>query len=959
LCGPAGECRADESAQTVIAKEPNPAGLVAHYEFEGNANDSAGNNHGIEFGSPVYGNGVSGQAISFNGEDDYIVITDNDGQSPIEFGKGSFSIAFWLKSDFVGISNSRIKEFIICNGTDGTEFDAGGYGPDGRASGKRYVIKFQDDDFRFVVDDDSRKTILEGFSDDFATGDWVHVVAVRNTGTRELLLYRDNIFENSVTCITVKSIASPGEPLFIGAKQREKAHADDSAGAPMDYHFKGMLDDLRIYNYALSEAEVAGMIGANKIYTSSPLAEIVFEKARRYDRSRQYEDAKYYYQQVIQRFPESLEADRAPLDIRKVEILSMFKPAEVDSVLKEIDRLIGDFSEHPYLPEALFSIAERCKHARKPEWAKDLYKTIITDYPDTDYALESLKALTILSIDSANSIEAEQVLEKLNQRFSGRADLADALYEIAEAYERSGGGYEKAQTLYQQINQQFPDIQHPGLSLGLSRTNVISLIEKGDFEKAQQDTDKLVAEFSANTDLPKTLCDIAEKYEQAGQYGQATTIYKQVAADYPGTDEALTAQKKLAIIDIEQGDDTAALAELDKLIADFRNHQNLPDAVFEIAEQFYEQGCEAETQQLRAETFEIARNIYNRILTDYANTDRAIEAQKKLAIIFYKEDNDTAALAELDKLIADFRYHYDLFQTIFEIAEEFQDNNAKKYERVRTIYNKVMTDYPGTDLAFKALEKLAIINVKESNEVEAMAALDKLIVDFNDHPDSPGAMLRIGEQYCYQAFTDKNQSPDGQINRFHKAIALWDKIITQFPDSEAAPQAHYYSGVSYRRLGEYAKAIEHFQKAADDWPDDWYSAKALFRVGNCYEELINKGDLPESEANPIIEQAYQAVIERYPDNKYAAYATLRLGLFNFDKGHWAKAATYFELYLQKFPQDLGNIVLFLGKAYEKMDELNLAIETYRAFTEMAEPNDRRIEGIKSKIKKLEDKLKES
>ncbi|MGV6831972.1 MAG: DUF4214 domain-containing protein [bacterium] len=48
-------------------------GLVAHYEFEGNADDSSGNeNHGTQYGGVSYVDGVIGQAGNFDGIDDYI-----------------------------------------------------------------------------------------------------------------------------------------------------------------------------------------------------------------------------------------------------------------------------------------------------------------------------------------------------------------------------------------------------------------------------------------------------------------------------------------------------------------------------------------------------------------------------------------------------------------------------------------------------------------------------------------------------------------------------------------------------------------------------------------------------------------------------------------------------------------------------------------------------------------------
>jgi len=54
-------------------------GLVAHYEFEGNANDSSGNgNDGTEHGGVSYVDGMIGQAGRFDGVDDWILIKNND-----------------------------------------------------------------------------------------------------------------------------------------------------------------------------------------------------------------------------------------------------------------------------------------------------------------------------------------------------------------------------------------------------------------------------------------------------------------------------------------------------------------------------------------------------------------------------------------------------------------------------------------------------------------------------------------------------------------------------------------------------------------------------------------------------------------------------------------------------------------------------------------------------------------
>jgi len=221
------------------------AGLVGWWKFDDNVNDSACSNNGTEHGGPTYGTGKDGQAISFDGIYDYITVPDSPA---IELGNGSFSIALWLKSNWEVGSE---KEFIICNGTNGTEY-AG-------ASGKRYVIKLDSDDFRFAIDDDKVKSILDSPGENFATGDWIHAVVVRDAEAQELRMYRNGVLKGTKANVDTEDVSSPGEPLFIGAKQQEGANAGSRGEAPIDHHFKGMLDDVRIYNYALKEADIMAL----------------------------------------------------------------------------------------------------------------------------------------------------------------------------------------------------------------------------------------------------------------------------------------------------------------------------------------------------------------------------------------------------------------------------------------------------------------------------------------------------------------------------------------------------------------------------------------------------------------------------------------------------------------------------------------------------------------------------
>jgi len=83
-------------AEVVTPQEPDSANLQAYYAFDGNANDTSGNNqHGAENGDPVYGDGVDGQAIQLDGVDDYVEVPD----SPSLGVSDALTMTLWIYRD--------------------------------------------------------------------------------------------------------------------------------------------------------------------------------------------------------------------------------------------------------------------------------------------------------------------------------------------------------------------------------------------------------------------------------------------------------------------------------------------------------------------------------------------------------------------------------------------------------------------------------------------------------------------------------------------------------------------------------------------------------------------------------------------------------------------------------------------------------------------------------------------
>ena len=206
------------------------SGLVAHYTFdEGSgttAGDSSGNgNTGTLTNGPTWTTGKVGSgAVSFDGTNDVISITD---VPTLNFGaSGSFSVSFWTKpNEVTGNFIAKIASSLA----DGWRF-----------------YRFSGTLFRFFVRETGGDDTSTGVIATMTAGKWTHVVGVVNRANNTMYLYFDGVSVGTPTNISgVGDLSTTGTNLHIGSYRV----------ASGDY-VNGSLDDVRIYNRALTPAEI-------------------------------------------------------------------------------------------------------------------------------------------------------------------------------------------------------------------------------------------------------------------------------------------------------------------------------------------------------------------------------------------------------------------------------------------------------------------------------------------------------------------------------------------------------------------------------------------------------------------------------------------------------------------------------------------------------------------------------
>lgn len=208
-------------------------GLIAHYPFNGNADDESGNGHnGVEMGSITYTGGVDGMSAVFNGTDAKIKVPHSEDLNL----SGSLSISCWLKS-----SGTNPYSGIIAKMQNNTPRN--GY--------LLYANSGYPADFQVILNKEWPETmgsavLTEGFFD----GDWHHIVTTYDGET--LALYKDGQIEMEVAY--TNGLTPNSLPLYIGW--------DPYYITSQQRYFNGQIDDVRIYSRALSNTEIQELYGA-------------------------------------------------------------------------------------------------------------------------------------------------------------------------------------------------------------------------------------------------------------------------------------------------------------------------------------------------------------------------------------------------------------------------------------------------------------------------------------------------------------------------------------------------------------------------------------------------------------------------------------------------------------------------------------------------------------------------
>jgi len=216
-----------------------------------------------------------------------------------------------------------------------------------------------------------------------------------------------------------------------------------------------------------------------------------------------------------------------------------------------------------------------------------------------------------------------------------------------------------------------------------------------------------------------------------------------------------------------------------------------------------------------------------------------------------------------------------------------------------------ISDEPGIDLEESAEEALKGF----AGTVWQLEALDRLVRHSPNHPKSPDAVLMLG------IFMAEKRDLVG-------AGRMYGQILSRWPESAAALDAHAKLVESYRRRKLLDRAAEECYAMLQKYPDNWVTAESILWLGNhCYGlRKFRKAA-----------HWYAELVERFPSYALVENVHFRIGQCYGREKNFRRSALTFEEFAKEYPESVlrSKALACGGDAYLKAEDPERALELFR------------------------------
>jgi len=491
-------------------------------------------------------------------------------------------------------------------------------------------------------------------------------------------------------------------------------------------------------------------------------------------------------------------------------------------------------------------------------------------------------------------------------------------------------------------------------------------------------------ELQGYTAVSQTL--IADSYRRLGNYDKAIDEYRNIAKQYSGTRYSKTAESNIRGI-------LNALKEIEfynRIIANQPSSDISARIQFEIAELFSPQNLNNPEQAIKE---------YMKVVEKYPDNPKSVEAQLKIADIYrYVLHSPEDAISAYQQIL-DRHYVTDKMsaEAMFQIGMIYY-NDLRQYSKASEIFTRFLREYP-IYWKFPAGVYWQAMCYEQLKDYDSAIESFELFIQI--YPEGESRLLadigRLGEKDLEGIISKKIEelkklAPKAKWERaeifnasgnYRSALNIYREIMAKYPDSEYAkdayikaknmeiltelqmcqeiaksksqdaPQAQYKTGEIYETaLQDYPRALKEYETVVTEYPNTYWSAEALYRMGSIYSGNIPSRSKSDRNIRKTVKLDYTKAIEKYtqltrqyPNMYRSAEAHYQMGeIYRVYLKDYTKALDEYDKVIKNYPKityqeregfkdSLADQALFkIGKVYyENVKDRVKALDIFSRF----------------------------
>ena len=607
--------------------------------------------------------------------------------------------------------------------------------------------------------------------------------------------------------------------------------------------------------------------------------------------------------QAVQAYQQIADANRGTdqgLEAMRNIILLQIHSEKTAEALTAYEQLMADYSNHANLVDVLNdSVASEFRERDEGDrqTALEIYEYMIAAQPDSEYMMGWRCSKVKCYIGLGDDTNAETETARLFADYANDPGLPDIVYELAYEY-RSFKKWADSRTLLEHYVTNWPQGEK---AMRCARQAAKAGIKLGDYEKADQSIESMISTFGSDPGIGYEVSELADDFAEQREYDRAVSLYAQVVETWPENKWAVEAQTRLARMYIQIGDAAKAAEATEKLKKDFANSPTIAASLENVGDMY----------QLNYSQRQ-AYAVYKYVLEQWPAFERAIHVQMKAILAQVRLQDLDQSEAELASLLNDFADHKDLPAMVHEVVEEYRDNGL--YEEGRGLFAYIIENWEQDEgITLELQVGLALQSIKLKDDPNTEAAIDRLIADYNDHPNIAKALSQIAEEYLY-------------AKNYQRAIELWELTETDyakyaFPSKDEVP---YLLATCYKRLQEYDRAIEYYEQMLQRYPRNKFAYRVPYRLGMIY--------MREKDDYETAVYWYAKQNELYDNELLGSRALRHQGsIYAHKLEDYESAKQCFEKYLADYPNgaSIWGMTCNLARCHEKLGNPKEAVRFYR------------------------------